>query len=99
MTGAASGIGAAIARSLLEVGLVVVGLDLQAERLLSQFDGRLHARRCDLARERDIEEAFAWISREFGVIHVLVNNAGVTDYTPVIGKEGFVLFSGARGCE
>ncbi|KAL9700628.1 hypothetical protein quinque_004069 [Culex quinquefasciatus] len=68
VTGASSGIGAAIAMSLASAGMVVVGLARRVERVEALRDdleddasrNRLHAVKCDVSNEEDILEAFRW---------------------------------------
>lgn len=84
VTGASSGIGAAIVLDLCRHGVQTVGLARRAERierlrdnLPSNRQQLLHARRCDVASEADIVAAFAWIEATFGGCDILVNNAGI----------------------
>lgn len=84
VTGAASGIGAAIAVALVKAGMSVVGLDLQKNRvedlkkeIPNDATGKLYAVKCDIRNDDDIVKAFGWIVFELGGIDVLVNNAGI----------------------
>lgn len=84
VTGASSGIGAAIVKDLVSAGMIVAGLARRKERveqirkdLPADVKGKLYAVKCDLTRDDDIVKAFAWISFELGSIDVLINNAGV----------------------
>ncbi|EDS43376.1 3-oxoacyl-[acyl-carrier-protein] reductase 1 [Culex quinquefasciatus] len=85
VTGASSGIGAAIVKSLANAGMVVVGLARRVERVEALRNGlkdqairkRLHAVKCDVSKEEDILRAFRWIEEKLGGVDVLVNNAGV----------------------
>ncbi|XP_018575997.1 uncharacterized protein LOC108914633 [Anoplophora glabripennis] len=83
VTGASSGIGAAIAEALVEQGLIVAGLARRKDRLdalaqkLSNKQGTFHPVKTDISKEEDILNAFKWIKENLGPIHVLVNNAGV----------------------
>ncbi|XP_054288146.1 dehydrogenase/reductase SDR family member 11-like [Macrosteles quadrilineatus] len=84
VTGASSGIGAAIARTLVHHGLKVVGLarrvdkvqQLAEELSTSGEPGQLYARQVDLRNEDAILEAFAWVE-SLGGADILVNNAGI----------------------
>jgi NADP+-dependent farnesol dehydrogenase len=82
VTGASSGIGKAIAASLVEQGLIVVGIARRSElveehsKQLSGKKGKLHAVKADVTKEEDILKAFEWISKKLGPVHILINNAG-----------------------
>ncbi|EFA12618.1 farnesol dehydrogenase [Tribolium castaneum] len=83
VTGASSGIGAAIAEKLVEQGLTVVGvarrvalIETQAQKL-SNKKGKLHAVKADLTVETDVLDAFKWTLENLGPVHILVNNAGI----------------------
>jgi 3-oxoacyl-[acyl-carrier protein] reductase len=79
VTGAASGIGEAIAALYLEHGARVVACDLPGTGLAAKFASNPHARTLDVDVATD--EAPARIVgtalREFGALDVLVNNAGI----------------------
>ncbi|XP_058123686.1 farnesol dehydrogenase-like [Anopheles ziemanni] len=84
VTGSSSGIGAAIAKDLAKAGLITVGLARRVERvealkkdIPAQAAGRLHALKCDVSSEADIEATFKQIEKTFGGVDVLVNNAGI----------------------
>lgn len=84
VTGASAGIGWAIAKELLQSGMIVVGMARRVDRieeLKSTLDenlkGRFHACKCDVSNEKDIVSAFKWIDDKLGGADVLVNNAGV----------------------
>ncbi|XP_026467916.1 farnesol dehydrogenase-like [Ctenocephalides felis] len=84
VTGASSGIGAAIAKDLVESGMKVVGLARRLERMEQDAakmntskGGHYYPRKCDVSKEEEILEAFAWVKKTFGGVDVLVNNAGI----------------------
>jgi NADP+-dependent farnesol dehydrogenase len=87
VTGASGGIGAAIAQQLVEEGLQVVGLARRVERVeelakkLQGKKGKLHGVKADISKEEDIINAFKWTSDNLGPVHILVNNAGVSEKT------------------
>jgi rhamnose utilization protein RhaD (predicted bifunctional aldolase and dehydrogenase)/NAD(P)-dependent dehydrogenase (short-subunit alcohol dehydrogenase family) len=77
VTGAASGIGKAVAASLLARGAAVVGLDLDAGvETLHQRDDYLGLT-CDVTGDRSIEAALSRIASTFGGLDMLVLNAGI----------------------
>lgn len=85
VTGAARGIGAAIAARLAEEGASVAVLDLDeaqaaltASGLPLQGDARDIGVGCDVADEESSAAAVARVVEELGGVHVLVNNAGIT---------------------
>ncbi|KAL0818165.1 hypothetical protein ABMA28_008682 [Loxostege sticticalis] len=82
VTGASSGIGAAVSVRLADAGMRVVGLARRAElvdelRSKVHGEGSIHSRQCDLTDCTALAEAFAWVEETFGVVDVIVNNAGV----------------------
>lgn len=75
VTGAAKGIGRAIAEALLDAGDAVIGLDVDADAMAgAPFEGRV----ADCSDLGVIDRTFAEIAAAHGRIDVLVNNAGVT---------------------
>ncbi len=80
VTGAARGIGRAIAEGLAAAGagVVVTDLDLdEARRVADGLAGRGWAERLDVADEAACAAFATWVGREAGPASVLVNNAGV----------------------
>ncbi len=82
VTGAAQGIGLAIARALLRNQLKVVGVDVNegalaaARRELTASGAPFTPKVADLADPAQVQRVFAEIERAFGGLDVLVNNAG-----------------------
>ncbi|GFG29128.1 hypothetical protein Cfor_12655 [Coptotermes formosanus] len=90
VTGASSGIGAAIAAELTKKGLKVVGLARRVERVqelsksLETATGKLHAVKCDVGNEADVLAAFKWVKNNLGGVDILINNAAVGHDTSLI---------------
>lgn len=81
VTGAASGIGLAIAETFSREGANVAILDLDeqaAGKAADRIGARTTAIRCDVSKRADIEAAIARTTSTFGSIHILVNNAGTS---------------------
>lgn len=89
VTGAGSGIGRGIAHALAEEGMNVVIADIElepAEKVaaeLRQKEVRSIAVRADVTSAESLKEAAARTEAEFGVAHVLCNNAGVFITGPI----------------
>jgi NAD(P)-dependent dehydrogenase (short-subunit alcohol dehydrogenase family) len=81
VTGAAAGIGAAIAAELAQRGARVCGLDLD------QGDGVEVAVRGDVARDEDCARAVEQAHTAFGRLDILVNAAGIQRYGSVIDTD------------
>ncbi|XP_071447567.1 farnesol dehydrogenase-like [Hetaerina americana] len=91
VTGASSGIGAAIATKLVKNGMIVVGMARRVERIkeiTETFKGKgiLHAIKADISNERDVAEAFQWVKTNLRTVHVLVNCAWIGRYYPLTGQ-------------
>ena len=82
ITGAAGGIGSAIARRFAGEGARVAAADLSQEALARQF-GRAYSEEqvlpvvLDVTSEDSASRAIAEIDRRFGRIDILINNAGI----------------------
>ncbi|MDQ1464486.1 MAG: 3-oxoacyl-[acyl-carrier protein] reductase [Actinomycetota bacterium] len=81
VTGAASGIGRAIAEKFVDEGALVIAGDLQ-DTVLDRDPARYRAVRCDVADESDLER-LVQASAEFGALAILVNCAGITTKVPI----------------
>jgi NAD(P)-dependent dehydrogenase (short-subunit alcohol dehydrogenase family) len=86
VTGAASGLGAAIAEGLARVGARVALLDLElagATTIAERLKGA-EAHRLDVIDAAAVERLFADIARRWGRIDVLVNSAGIAVRQPAL---------------
>jgi len=89
VTGASSGIGAAVAEALAEAGAAVVLGARREERLkavaegIREGGGRAEVRATDVTVRTDVEALASLALDRFGGIDVLVNNAGIMPLSPV----------------
>lgn len=79
VTGAAQGIGRAIAANLLDEGAIVYGCDLKEGSMIQQAAGndRFHPLYFDVTDAAAAKAAMMQVKKEQGRIDVLINNAGV----------------------
>ena len=92
VTGAGSGIGAAIARDLAASGAVVVLADIDeagTARVVGEIaaaGGTAHATRVDVADPGSVEAMVRFAVETTGALHLLVNNAGIGGPQAVTGE-------------
>ena len=87
VTGAASGIGKAIAKAFVEAGASVLLCDLNAKALeaaANELGPRALGRVTDVSDESQVEGAMRFARRSFGTLDVVVNCAGFGAITPLI---------------
>lgn len=83
VTGASAGIGAAIVRDLAKAGIHVIALARRIEKLedlkkeLNGSAGKVTAMSCDVSSKESVDLTFKTIEKEFGFVHILINNAGI----------------------
>ena len=86
ISGGARGLGAAMARRLVEEGAqVVIGdvLDEEGKALAAELGEACRFVRLDVTRAQHWEAAVAVAVDEFGGLDVLVNNAGIVNFGPI----------------
>jgi uncharacterized oxidoreductase len=79
ITGGSTGIGLAMAETLIEAGNNVLICGRRESKLLEakQKHPQLHTRVCDIAKKSEREELYQWATSEFPGINMLFNNAGI----------------------
>uniref|UniRef100_A0AAY4B3Y6 Dehydrogenase/reductase SDR family member 11 n=1 Tax=Denticeps clupeoides TaxID=299321 RepID=A0AAY4B3Y6_9TELE len=95
VTGASAGIGAAVARSLVQSGMKVVGCARNVERIeklaaeckSAGLSGSLIPYKCDLSSEEEILAMFTAIKSQHRGVDVCVNNAGLAQPEPLLSGE------------
>ncbi|MFA6266760.1 MAG: glucose 1-dehydrogenase [Pseudolabrys sp.] len=92
VTGASKGIGAGIAKSFAAAGASVVvnyaSSKEGAERVVREITangGKAIAVQGDVAKADDVKRIFAETKKNFGKLDVLVNNAGIYNFSPLEG--------------
>src|SRR6202042_3453973 len=94
VTGGASGIGLALCRAFVQRGMNVAIADVeatacaQAVATLRSEGIRVIGTACDVADRESLAKAAAAAFTEFGNVHVLCNNAGVSRAGPIEGIAG-----------
>jgi rhamnulose-1-phosphate aldolase/alcohol dehydrogenase len=86
ITGAAGGIGGAVARALWELGACVVVTDIDGERagtVAESLGDTALALDTDVTREGSVEDAYRAAALEFGGVDVVVSNAGIASSAPI----------------
>jgi glucose 1-dehydrogenase len=88
VTGAASGIGRAIATALVAQGARVMIGDLdgtRAQQVATELgEGKARACRVDVADSRQADAAIVAAVEAFGPLNILVNNAGIGLHKPIV---------------
>lgn len=91
ITGASSGIGAGIAKSMANSGATVIinypfdGAMEQATQILKEITnngGKGIIYRCDVSKEDEVVKMFQDVVAKFGTVDILVNNAGIQKDAP-----------------
>ena len=89
VTGAASGMGRAIARLFAAEGAKVGATDVNEDAVRAVVDeiraagGQAEAWRLDVSSREEVDRVVAEVAKRFGGLDVLVNNAGISLHTPI----------------
>lgn len=90
VTGAGSGLGAAVTRMFANEGASVLAVDVNAatgEKVAADIGGKVRFQRADVTSESDGIATVEFARNAFGHIHGLVNCAGVAPGEKVIGRD------------
>ena len=91
ISGGASGLGAATARTLVEAGANVLLADLNSEAgeaLAAELDGQARLQKTDVTSEESVNAAIAAAVEAFGGLNGIVNCAGIAPGARIVGREG-----------
>lgn len=90
ITGASRGIGAAVAERLAKEGFSLVanyaGSEAEALALVNRITsagGRAITAKADVSKADEVSRMFEVAEKEFGAVHVLVNNAGIMQLSSI----------------
>ena len=84
VTGVSSGIGKAIAEKLLDLGNIVIGtsrIDSNLKEIRERFPRNFYSHSLNLSNFDEIYKISEFITKTFGKLDVLINNAGILGQT------------------
>ncbi|XP_060066601.1 dehydrogenase/reductase SDR family member 11-like [Ylistrum balloti] len=90
ITGASVGIGAALAKKLVQHGMKVIGCARNVQKIQDLADelktekGSLTAIKCDVSKEDEMLAMFAKVKADFGGVDICVCNAGLSHDAPIL---------------
>jgi 3-oxoacyl-[acyl-carrier protein] reductase len=90
ITGAASGIGLAVAKRLIQDEARLILIDINKEALEKEFGGFLQQTMLlgiDITKQADVKNAIDAVASEWGRIDILINCAGITGVTDIKSHE------------
>ena len=82
VTGATRGIGRAVAEAYLKEGAIVYGTGSSASSIERISGSGINAMVADVKQPGAVREVIDEIRKEHGILHCLVNNAGISSKTP-----------------
>jgi NAD(P)-dependent dehydrogenase (short-subunit alcohol dehydrogenase family) len=94
VTGGGRGIGLGISTAFAQSGanVAILNRDLAkgqaAADSFGKYGGTYFAVQCDISDRASVDNAVAEVLEKFGIVDVLVNNAGVATNTPFVADEG-----------
>lgn len=83
VTGSSSGIGFAVFRELIKHEIIAIGLDInpeETEKLIRDENLNGFSYKCDVGDYNKVTEVFEHIESRFGVVNIMINNAGIGRY-------------------
>lgn len=90
VTGAAAGIGKAVAELLAKEGADVIVSDIQDDqgnKVAEEIGNDASYQHLDVSQEKEWKKVFKFIKKEYGQLDILVNNAGITGISPELGPQ------------
>lgn len=90
VTGGASGLGAATAKHLVQLGAKVIIVDMNqalGEQMQLQLAGQLKFVQLDVCDEVAVERFFIDLAQEYGQLNGLINCAGIAPSAKVLGRD------------
>ncbi|MDZ4765329.1 MAG: SDR family NAD(P)-dependent oxidoreductase, partial [Chloroflexota bacterium] len=91
ISGGASGLGAATARTFAAAGANIVILDLdteRAERLVAELGAQARFAQANVTDEEQVSAAVELAKAEFGALHININCAGIVTALRTLSKHG-----------
>lgn len=88
ITGSASGLGLAIAKKLASLGVKLVLIDKEIDRLSAESSlAGMPRYAVDITNEKHVSDTIQKVADEFGQIDILINSAGITGITNIKSHE------------
>lgn len=86
ITGGAGGIGKALVEGFSKKGYEVFALDILEKKDIDFQGDNIHFFKVDLKNEKNIIDTFKKIQKEFGEIHILINNGAISKFNKLISE-------------